>query len=124
MNRKNIFGFAGILAMLCGLIFLILPKQSMEIYNLHVDDHGAFLTRYMGLWMLGVGLIVWGMRKVETVKAAARTTMIGGIAVTLLGLIVSVWDMLFFSNPYLWINVALYGTPLILLVYLYFKKEA
>lgn len=124
MNKKNIFTFIGILTFVCGLAFLIIPNQVMKLYGAVLDSHAAFITRYMGIWILGMAFIFWPMRKAESIKTAVAACIYAGLVITILGVLVSVWDIVVTSSTGVWINVAIYGVPLILLLFLYFKKAA
>jgi uncharacterized protein YjeT (DUF2065 family) len=122
MNRKNIFGFVAILTILVGLLFLILPEQSMSMYGTTLDYTSTFITRYFGLWMVGIGIIFWMMRKADSIKEAIKACLVGGILIALLGLAISIWNTFEALNSFVWFNVALYAICLILLGYLYLKK--
>lgn len=123
MNKKNIFTFIGIYTFICGLAFLTLPNQLMSLYGAVLDNHASFVTRYMGIWILGMAFVFWPMRKAESIKTAVAACINAGLVITILGVLVSIWDIVLTSSTGVWINVAVYGVPLILLLFLFFKKE-
>jgi len=122
MNRKLIFGIVGIFSILCGLIFLVLPHQAMVAYNVGTQETVAFMFRYLGVWMFGAGLLFWLLRNADSLARAVKSALFGAIAITLLALVVSVWDLALSGHVGLWINIALYLISFILVTYLYFKK--
>lgn len=122
MSRKTVFSIVAILSFLCGLMFLVFPKPAMAVYGINIDDNTAFITRYMGLWQLGIGVLFWLIRKTDSIKGAVRGCIIGGIVITVLGMIVSIWNIFSAGNPIIWLNVGLYGIPLILFIILFARK--
>ena len=122
MNRKLIFGIVGIFSILCGLIFLVLPHQAMVAYNVGTTETVAFMFRYLGLWMFGAGLLFWLLRSADSLAKAVKSALFGAIAITVLGLVVSFWNLVVSRHLGLWINIGLYLISFILVTYLYFKK--
>ena len=94
----------------------------MNVYGATFDNHGLFVTRYLGVWILGMAFIFWPMRKAEAITTAVDACISAGLVITLLALIVSIWDIIVTHSVGVWINVAIYGVPFILLAFLFFKK--
>lgn len=123
MKRSVIFAVIGILGMLFGLAMLIVPSAFMGTYGVTLDTHTSFITRYYGAALFSFGLIFWLIRKVDSLSAAFKAATTGGFMFGLLGVIVSIWNVLSVPATIMhWVNVTIFVLVAIATGYLYFKK--
>jgi len=122
--KRNVFMLiAGIIALIFGLGFLIIPSQALSLYGVNPDILASFMTRYFGSALVGVGILLLAVRKSETREAAIKGGTLGLLALTVTGLIVAIWDLIAgSSNNFIWVNIAVYGLLSIGFAYYYFKK--
>jgi len=124
MMKRNVFVLiAGILALLFGLAFLVIPVQTLALYGDQPDVLATFMTRYFGSALTGVGILLLAVRKVETREGMIRGGSLGMFALCATGLIVTIWDLIAgVSGNFLWVNVIVYGLLGIGFAYFLLKK--
>ena len=123
MKRSLVFGIAGALGMLFGLVFLILPKFGMGIYMVNLDEATTFVVRDYGFALLGLGVIGWMMRNADSLEDAVRAVVTGIFLFSILGLIVTIWTLVAVNVGIMhWVNLAIYLLLSICFGILFFKK--
>ncbi len=92
-------------------------------YGSTLDTTGAFMARYFGSALPGPGAIYSMGRGAKTAEEFLEAGLLGGAAVGITGLIVSIWDVIAGThNALVWLNVLLYGFFTVGFGYFYFKK--
>lgn len=122
MARRLVFSCAGVLALLFGLAFLFLPYVSMSVYNSTLTLDTAFLTRYFGAWITGVGILILFAATAKSTAEFVKSCVLGGLSIVLLCFIIAIWNILATGNSSIWLNVVMYGLLTIGFMYLVFKK--
>lgn len=123
MKRNEFVLIAGILALIFGFAFLVIPVQALSLYGVKPDILAEFMTRYFGSALTGVGILLLAVRKVETREGMVRGGALGMLALCATGLIVAIWDLVSgTSNNLVWINIVVYGLLGIGFAYFLFKK--
>lgn len=122
--KRNIFALiAGIVALLFGVAFLVIPVQTLTLYGVKPDILAEFMSRYFGSSLTGVGILLLAVRKVETREGMVRGGALGMLALCATGLIVAIWDAISgTSGNFVWVNVVVYGLLGIGFAYILFKK--
>lgn len=122
--KRNVFVLiTGIVALIFGLAFLIIPVQALALYGVKPDTLAEFMTRYFGSALTGVGVLLLAVRKVETREGMVRGGSLGMLALCLTGLIVAIWDLIAgASNSFVWVNIVVYGLLSIGFAYYLLKK--
>jgi hypothetical protein len=123
MKRNTFILIAAIIAGLFGLGFLLIPDAVMDLYGTPLDTIARFLCRYFGSALLGVAVIFWTTRNAKSLDDFIQGGLLGGLILTVTGLIVAVWDgIVGVANNFIWINTVIYGLLAIGFGYYYFKK--
>lgn len=122
--KRNVFMLiAGIIALIFGLGFLLIPDKVLALYGSKADTLALFMSRYFGSALLGVGVLLLAVRAGKTREDAILGGTLGLLTLTLTGLIVAIWDLIAgVSNNLVWLNIAVYGLLTIGFAYFYFKK--
>jgi len=112
-----------IVCVIFGLGFMFIPNIAIMPYGSTLDTTGAFLARYFGASLFGLGVIYYLGRGAKTAEDFLKAGLLGGVVVGIAGLIVSIWDVIAGThNALVWLNVLLYGFFTVGFGYFYFKK--
>ena len=125
MKFKTYMIISAIIAVLYGLGFLFIPNTLIGLYGVKLNEPGRFVALYFGSALMGVGVTWWRLRDAKTLYDAREGALLGGIVLSITGLIVAFIDA--FSGPsnnFVWINPIIYGFLTIVFVYFYFKRVA
>ena len=57
MKINNFLTIKSIVSVVFGILFVLLPAGTMSIFGVSLDAEGAFMARYFGAAMLGIGFI-------------------------------------------------------------------
>jgi hypothetical protein len=80
MKLSTFFAVTGIIALLFGAFFLILPELALRQYGVPTDAHNQMQARYFGATLLQVGLVVWLSRLTQdaiSVRAILIAIIVG-----------------------------------------------
>ena len=108
MNLKNLLLINAIAALFFGVVFVLLPEQTLAQYGVKLmPKAGIFVGRLFGATMLGIAVISWFARSMD---AEAQSSIVlgflvvagGGFIVSLLAQIDGV------VNSLGWLTVAIY----------------
>jgi hypothetical protein len=108
MKREMFFAVTGVVAMLFGVGFLVLPEMSLATYGVPTSPHNVMQGRYFGSSLLAVGLVSWLARDTQDAKAI-RAILVAGFVMNLAGLAISVAATGSLMNAMGWLSVAIYG---------------
>jgi hypothetical protein len=118
MKTSNYLATAGIVSLLFGLEFLLVPEFSVKQYGVPADPHVLMVGRYFGGTLVAYGVIFWFARSVRD-DATLRALLLGAVVGNLIGLVLSAWAGLAgLQNAMAWLSVAIYGLLLLGAVYL------
>ena len=123
MKRNTFLLIAGILALLFGLAFLLVPAQTMDMYGVTLDISGQYVARYLGSAFLGLGVLNWSARNAKSTEAGLQAIILGGVILSITGFIASLFDV--FTGPgnnLVWSTVVIYF--FLMLGYGYFQFGA
>jgi len=125
MKIKLFILIAGILGVIWGVGFLLVPVFALQAYGIDLsqDITGQFLCRYLGSAFLALS-VTWLMaRSAKTEDALNKAGLLGGLVLGVTGLIVAIWDgVAGVANNFIWINSVIYLFLAIGFGYFYFKK--
>ncbi len=62
MKINSLLFYTGILAMVVGLLFVVLPAGLLAVFGLVTDAAGILMARYFGGAFLAFGVVVWFVR--------------------------------------------------------------
>ena len=86
MTYKNFLSIAGILAILYGLSFSLMPGQLMGLYNVDINPGGVLVGRLFGATLLGFGILNWMSRDIND-EGAKQAVLTGNLVGDGLGFI-------------------------------------
>jgi len=107
MNAKQYLIIAGILAILYGVGFLLVPANLLVLYGAPVNPDGRLVltTQYFGAALLGLGLVLWFVE-----AATLRGVLIGSVIADVVGFLITGWGMIQgLLNATAWSSLVIYG---------------
>lgn len=113
MHSRNIFLAGGVLALVFGLSFLVVPATVLAMYGAPTDPATVLMSRFFGVALLQLGLLLYLIRETRdaaTQRAGALAGVVGsiaGLAVALVGVMGGV------VNALGWSTVAIYAVLLL-----------
>jgi hypothetical protein len=108
MNLKNFFLINTIIALFFGVVFVLLPEDTMAQYGVKMMPRGAVLVaRLFGSALLGIAIITWFARSFS--REAQRDIILGLFVLDGVGFVVSLLAQLDGAvNELGWSTVAIY----------------
>ena len=123
MKREMFFAISGVVGVLFGLGFLLMPDMSLRTYGVPTDPHNLMQSRYFGAELLAVGLIYFLGRDTQDPKAV-RAMLVAGLVTNTIGAAISVYAAGGLQNGMAWMSVAIYTVfALAAAYYLFAGKE-
>ncbi len=117
MKLSTYLSVGGIVAMLFGLAFLLVPEYAGKQYGVPTEPHNLMQARYFGATLLPYGLILWLARDTHD-DTALRAILQSAVVINVLGAGISVWAGLAgLQNAMVWGSVAIYALLLLGAVY-------
>lgn len=107
MKRETFFATLGIVAVLFGLGFLLVPGMSLRTYGVPTEPHHLMLSRYFGSALLALGIVVFLARQTQDPQAA-RGLLIGSMVGNIAGAAISASAAGNLQNAMAWSSVAIY----------------
>jgi len=99
---------AAVGALLFGVAFLLVPANVLSLYGITLDPSNQWVARYFGSGLLGLAAINW-LGRSATSGPALRAILVGGFVVTITGLVVAIFELLYGSgNLLVWSTLVLY----------------
>jgi FtsH-binding integral membrane protein len=109
MKLKTYFAIAGIVAILFGLEFLLVPGYSLRQYAVPTDAHNLMQAMFFGSALLTFGLVVWLARGTRD-EIAQRAILVAAVVGDFAGVVISVWAALSgLQNAMAWSSVVIYA---------------
>ena len=113
MKLSTFLTITGVLAVLFGAWFLLLPAMALSQYGVPIEPHNLIQARFFGATLLTVGLIVWLARSTRD-STSARALLIGSGIGHAIGAALAAWAAVTgLQNEMAWSAVVLYGLLLI-----------
>jgi len=121
MKLSGLFALTGLLGVLFGLEFLLIPQMALQQYGVPTEPHNLMQARYFGSTLLAYGLLFWLLRGTRD-DATRRALLWVGVLGNLVALVLSVWSRLDGLQGLLaWLSVAIYGVLLLGSLYFLFR---
>jgi nitrate reductase gamma subunit len=109
MKLRAFLGLTGVLGMLFGLEFLLIPELALSQYGVPTEPHNQMQARYFGGTLLAFGLIYWLLRG-STDNATRRALLVAGVLGNGIGLVLSLWSRSSGLQGLLaWLSVGIYA---------------
>lgn len=109
MSFKTLLTVTGVIGVLFGLAFLLLPSTALAQYGVQTDAAGLFVSQLFGAALLELGLVFFLARGVEnpaTMRGIALAGCIGELAGFWVALRIQRTGL---TNTMGWSTVAIYG---------------
>jgi hypothetical protein len=108
MKRELFFAISGIVGVLFGLGFLLVPDMSLRTYGVPTDPHNLMQARYFGSSLLTVGLVVFLGRDTQD-AIAIRALLVAELVGNAIGAAISATAAGSLQNGMAWMSVVIYG---------------
>jgi hypothetical protein len=109
MRLSTLLLIGGLLGLVFGLGFLLVPRPMLTLYGVPTDPSVVLMARFFGAALLQVGLVLYLIRDVGDPRTQ-RGVVIGSFIGSVVGLVVALtgqfWDLV---NQFGWSTVAIYG---------------
>ena len=113
MKLSAFLGLAGVLGILFGLEFLLIPDVALAQYGVPTEPHNLMQSRFFGSTLLSFGLVLWLARGAQD-AAVQRALLIASVVGNLVGLVLSLWSRFSGLQGILaWLSVGIYGALLL-----------
>jgi hypothetical protein len=113
MKLSAFLGLAGVLAIVFGLEFLLIPDIALAQYGVPTEPHNVMQARFFGSTLLSFGLLLWLARGAQE-AAVQRALLFASIIGNLIGVVLSLWSRFSGLQGILaWLSVGIYGALLL-----------
>jgi hypothetical protein len=113
MRPNTVFLAGGVLGLAFGLSFLLVPATVLPFYGLSVDPATVLMSRFFGVALFQLGLVLYLLRDVRE-SASQRALTTAGVVGSATGLTVALMGVLAgLVNSLGWSTVAIYGALLL-----------
>jgi hypothetical protein len=113
MKLSAFLGLAGVLGIVFGLEFLLIPDMALAQYGVPTEPHNLMQSRFFGSTLLAFGLLLWLARGAQE-AAVQRALLIASVVGNLVGVVLSLWSRFSGLQGILaWLSVGIYGALLL-----------
>ena len=109
MRLSRLLLIGGLVALVFGLGFLLVPRPMLTLYGIPTDPSVVLMSRFFGVALLQIGLVLYLIRDVGDLRTQ-RGVVIGSFIGSVAGLVVALtgqfWGLV---NQLGWSTVAIYG---------------
>ncbi len=109
MRLRSLLLLAGVIALVFGLGFLLVPRPMLGLYGVAADPAVVLLARFFGAALVQLGLVLYLIRDVGDIRTQ-RGVVIGSFLGSVAGLVVALtgqfWGVV---NQFGWSTVAIYS---------------
>jgi hypothetical protein len=124
MKLSMFLSIVGVVAILFGIGFVLAPAQVLAQYGITADQSVAFISRFFGVALINVGLIVWFARNIID-PLGRRSIVLAGLIADILGLLVALQGQIDgLANALGWSTVLIYGLFAIGFAYFQFTPKS
>lgn len=109
MRLSTLLLFGGLLALVFGLGFLLVPRPMLTLYGIPTDPSLVMMTRFFGAALVQIGLVLYLIRDVgdpRTQRGVVIGSFIGSVAGLVVALTGQFWGLV---NQFGWSTVAIYA---------------
>jgi hypothetical protein len=109
MPLRTLLLIAGIIALVSGLGFLLVPRPVLTLYGVVVDPTVVLIARFFGAALVQIGLVLYLIRDVgdpRTQRGVVIGSFIGSVAGLVVALTGQFWGLV---NQFGWSSVAIYA---------------
>jgi hypothetical protein len=109
MQLRNLLLIAGLIALVFGLGFLLVPRSVLGLYGVPAEPTTVLISRFFGAALVQLGLVLYLIRDVGDTRTQ-RGVVIGSFIGSVAGLVVALtgqfWGLV---NQLGWSSVLIYG---------------
>ncbi len=109
MRLSTLLLIGGLLALVFGLGFLLVPRPMLTLYGVPTDPSVVLMARFFGAALVQVGLVLYLIRDVgdpRTQRGVVIGSFIGSVAGLVVALTGQFWGLV---NQFGWSTVAIYA---------------
>ena len=109
MKLPTFLSVVGVVSILFGIGFVAVPAEVLAQYGIAPEPHTIFMSRFFGVALIDVGLLVWLARNI--VDALGRHAIVlSGLIATVIGFLVALnGQMNGLANALGWSTVVIYA---------------
>ena len=125
MNKKNLMIAFGIVGLIYGIGFLIVPATLADIYELDTSNLQAnLIARYFGTGLITLAVINFFASRLPEASEGQRPVIYGNLVSCVTGIIATViWMASELNVTLMWLNIVIYGGFGLAFAYLEFVKK-
>ena len=113
MKLSAFLGLAGVLGILFGLEFLLIPDVALAQYGVPTEPHNLMQSRFFGSTLLSFGLVLWLARGAQD-AAVQGARLLASVVGSVVGLVLCLWSRFSGLQGILaWLSVGIYGALLL-----------
>lgn len=109
MPLRTLLLIAGVLGLVFGLGFLLVPRPMLSLYGVPTDPAVVLMARFFGAALVQVGLVLYLIRDVgdpRTQRGVVIGSFIGSVVALVVALTGQFWGLV---NQFGWSTVAIYA---------------
>ena len=114
MSRKMVYTAVGVLHLLFGVGFLLLPGFVVSLYGISLDASGTLMARLLGVADIASATLLLGLRDLPDSQAARFVSIKGALEWGLITVVVLLNTLSGLLNFLGWISVVLFVVVVIL----------
>lgn len=114
MSRKMVYTAVGVLHLLFGVGFLLLPGFVVSLYGISLDASGTLMARLLGVADIASATLLLGLRDLPDSQAARFVSIKGALEWGLITIVVLLNTLSGLLNFLGWISVVLFVVVVIL----------
>ena len=124
MKLATFLSIVGVITILFGIGFVAAPAEVLAQYGAPADAHTIFMSRFFGVALINVGLLLWIARGISD-ALGRRAIMLSGLVATIIGFIVALQGELNgLVNGLGWSTVGIYAAFAIGFAYFQFAAKS
>lgn len=115
MSQKTIYTAVGLLHLIFGLGFILLPNLVTSLYGVSLDEAGTMMARLLGTSDLAGALLLLGARNLPASPATRLVSLKGMVEWGLVAIVLLYYSLTGLVNVLGWVSVVLF----VIIVYLF-----
>jgi len=123
-TTKIFLTIAAIIVVLYGVAFLLIPHEFMATYGGPPDRSLAFMGRFFGAALIGLGLVWWFAKDFASWEATRGVLIAGAVATAIMGVVGCLGVLRGVTNAAGWTTVFFNALFFVFAVYCLWRGEA
>lgn len=108
MSRKLLYTGVGVIHLVFGIGFLLLPGFVVSLYGISLDESGLLMARLLGAADTASGMLLLGLRDIARSQASRLISLKGAVEWSLIAVILLLNTLSGLLNFLGWVSVVLF----------------